>query len=183
MIQTIKKIFTAMLPIIIGAFFITWILGLVLISGITTQSSSTSIEIKNLNEKEYAKIQQEVKLYVEQTLHWDCHNIEGFDTKVSCKYNEQEGRIFIKDQSSASNNEKLLNVILGYSESDVSLYPTSEYVTEQHIEVQKHLLKIASDYQKRYKNVKVFFGSPNEQEILEIPNLSYTVLPNFTKTL
>lgn len=178
-IKTIRKF---LLPII-GSFLLTMILGLVFVSGITTQSSGTSIEIKNLNEKEYEKIQQEVKLYAEQTLHWDCHDIEGFNIKVSCKYNKQEGSIFIKDEPSASNKEKLLNVTLGYSESKVSQYPTSVYMTQQHKEIQKHLLKIASDYKKRYKNIKVFFGSPNEQENLEIPNLPYTVLPKLTKTL
>ncbi|HSQ89104.1 hypothetical protein [Romboutsia sp.] len=178
-----KKTILTILLAISGGYVLTYLIGVVFLSGITTQSSSTSIEIKNLNEKEYAKIQQEVKLYVEQTLHWDCHDIEGFNIKVSCKYNEQEGSIFIKDEPSASNKEKLLNVTLGYSESKVSQYPTSAYMTQQHKEIQKHLLNIASDYKKRYKNVKVFFGSPNEQEILEIPNLPYTVLPNLTKTL
>ncbi|WP_289413654.1 hypothetical protein [Sulfurovum zhangzhouensis] len=167
--MSIKKILKLLLTVM-GAYFTMLFIGLALVSGIGLRWSSTVIEIKNIDQKEYQRIQKEIKNYVEQKLSWNCEELKGYDTKLSCKNKDNNGNIFVKDKPADTIKEELVNVVVGYSESEQSYYDDSLYFTKQHEALQKHIMLIASGYIKRYGNVQVLFNSPNKEKKLEISN-------------
>ena len=152
------------------------VLSLLFLVGCTKQSSTTLI-IEDMNMSEYDKIKTELKTYMEQTLKIDCDDPEHEYLRKTPSGDNlicQNGFLVTnrnQDGSFPKQGDKF-SITITYGDSPVYFISFSPRISEEHKEIQKDILSIASKYKKRYKNVQVIFRHTDyEKPIkLDIPN-------------